>query len=153
MCAAVWDVATRQGRRLTRGVHVPLARPPLQLKVKLQQHNKRELQPHETSLIGAFAGGFTGALGWERTTARRAAQAAVRQAPTRCVRDVLHAGLVTTPLDVLKTRLMTQGASGTYRNLFDATARVRLSRAVLRRRVVVQHPLPCRLLMAGRVMM
>lgn len=34
------------------------------------------------------------------------------------------AGLVTTPLDVLKTRLMTQGASGTYRNLFDATATI-----------------------------
>jgi hypothetical protein len=30
-------------------------------------------------------------------------------------------GIVTTPLDVLKTRLMTQGASGRYKNLLDAT--------------------------------
>lgn len=33
-------------------------------------------------------------------------------------------GLVTTPLDVLKTRLMVQGASGRYKNLFDATYQV-----------------------------
>lgn len=52
----------------------------------------RELHPGETSLIGAFAGGFT--------------------------------GVITTPLDVLKTRLMTQGASGRYKNLFDATVQI-----------------------------
>ncbi|GIL81674.1 hypothetical protein Vretimale_1310 [Volvox reticuliferus] len=53
---------------------------------------KRELNPGETSLVGAFAGGFT--------------------------------GVITTPLDVLKTRLMTQGASGRYKNLFDATVTI-----------------------------
>ncbi|KAG2484718.1 hypothetical protein HYH03_016465 [Edaphochlamys debaryana] len=53
---------------------------------------KRELNPGETSIIGAFAGGFT--------------------------------GVITTPLDVLKTRLMTQGASGRYKNLFDATVQI-----------------------------
>lgn len=53
---------------------------------------KRELHPAETSVIGAFAGGFT--------------------------------GVITTPLDVLKTRLMTQGASGRYKNLFDATVQI-----------------------------
>lgn len=30
-------------------------------------------------------------------------------------------GIVTTPLDVLKTRLMTQGTTGRYKNLVDAT--------------------------------
>lgn len=30
-------------------------------------------------------------------------------------------GIVTTPLDVLKTRLMTQGTTGRYKNLIDAT--------------------------------
>lgn len=30
-------------------------------------------------------------------------------------------GIVTTPLDVIKTRLMTQGATGRYKNLVDAT--------------------------------
>lgn len=34
-------------------------------------------------------------------------------------------GIVTTPLDVLKTRLMVQGANGRYKNLFDATYQVR----------------------------
>ncbi len=34
------------------------------------------------------------------------------------------AGVITTPLDVLKTRLMTQGASGRYKNLFDATVQI-----------------------------
>ncbi|GFR47022.1 hypothetical protein Agub_g8707, partial [Astrephomene gubernaculifera] len=53
---------------------------------------RRELNPGETSLIGAFAGGFT--------------------------------GVITTPLDVLKTRLMTQGASGRYKNLLDATVTI-----------------------------
>lgn len=33
----------------------------------------------------------------------------------------MRPGIVTTPLDVLKTRLMTQGASGRYKNLLDAT--------------------------------
>lgn len=33
-------------------------------------------------------------------------------------------GIVTTPLDVLKTRLMTQGASGRYANLVDATVQI-----------------------------
>lgn len=33
-------------------------------------------------------------------------------------------GLVTTPFDVLKTRLMTQGSSGRYKNIFDATAKI-----------------------------
>mmetsp|Transcript_12638 Transcript_12638/g.27327 ORF Transcript_12638/g.27327 Transcript_12638/m.27327 type:complete len:392 (-) Transcript_12638:604-1779(-) len=63
-----------------------------QLKRAWSAYNKRELNPAETSLIGAFAGGFT--------------------------------GIVTTPLDVLKTRLMTQGASGRYRNLVDATIQI-----------------------------
>jgi hypothetical protein len=31
---------------------------------------------------------------------------------------------VTTPLDVLKTRLMTQGTTGRYKNLVDATLQV-----------------------------
>lgn len=35
-----------------------------------------------------------------------------------------HTGVITTPLDVLKTRLMTQGASGRYKNLFDATVTI-----------------------------
>jgi len=35
-----------------------------------------------------------------------------------------HKGIVTTPLDVLKTRLMTQGASGRYKNLLDATLQI-----------------------------
>jgi hypothetical protein len=39
------------------------------------------------------------------------------------------AGIVTTPLDVLKTRLMTQGTSGRYKNLIDATIQVRLQTA------------------------
>lgn len=34
------------------------------------------------------------------------------------------AGIVTTPLDVLKTRLMTQGTAGRYRNLVDATIQI-----------------------------
>lgn len=33
-------------------------------------------------------------------------------------------GIVTTPLDVLKTRLMTQGASGRYKNVFDAAVQI-----------------------------
>eukprot|EP01025_Chloroclados_australasicus_P006055 TRINITY_DN11990_c0_g3_i2.p2 TRINITY_DN11990_c0_g3~~TRINITY_DN11990_c0_g3_i2.p2 ORF type:complete len:354 (+),score=33.87 TRINITY_DN11990_c0_g3_i2:112-1173(+) len=33
-------------------------------------------------------------------------------------------GAVTTPFDVLKTRLMTQGASGVYKNVFDATIKI-----------------------------
>ncbi|KAF6255593.1 mitochondrial carrier domain-containing protein [Scenedesmus sp. NREL 46B-D3] len=33
-------------------------------------------------------------------------------------------GIVTTPLDVLKTRLMTQGTSGRYKNLVDATIQI-----------------------------
>jgi hypothetical protein len=33
----------------------------------------------------------------------------------------IFAGIVTTPLDVLKTRLMTQGTSGRYSNLINAT--------------------------------
>eukprot|EP00210_Caulerpa_lentillifera_P004239 g4043.t1 len=33
-------------------------------------------------------------------------------------------GLVTTPCDVLKTRLMTQGTSGQYKNLFDAIGKI-----------------------------
>ncbi|EFJ52419.1 hypothetical protein VOLCADRAFT_86841 [Volvox carteri f. nagariensis] len=33
-------------------------------------------------------------------------------------------GVITTPLDVLKTRLMTQGASGRYKNLLDATVTI-----------------------------
>ncbi|KXZ46715.1 hypothetical protein GPECTOR_41g679 [Gonium pectorale] len=53
---------------------------------------RRELHPAETSIVGAFAGGFT--------------------------------GVITTPLDVLKTRLMTQGASGRYKNLIDATVTI-----------------------------
>ena len=31
---------------------------------------------------------------------------------------------MTTPLDVLKTRLMTQGASGRYKNVFDAAVTI-----------------------------
>lgn len=38
---------------------------------------------------------------------------------------MLLAGLATTPLDVIKTRLMTQGASGRYKNFVDATIQVR----------------------------
>jgi hypothetical protein len=34
------------------------------------------------------------------------------------------AGIVTTPLDVLKTRLMTQGTTGRYKNLVDATIQI-----------------------------
>lgn len=34
------------------------------------------------------------------------------------------AGIVTTPLDVLKTRLMTQGTTGRYKNLIDATVQI-----------------------------
>jgi solute carrier family 25 S-adenosylmethionine transporter 26 len=33
-------------------------------------------------------------------------------------------GLVTTPLDVLKTRLMVQGSSGQYKNVFDCAAKI-----------------------------
>eukprot|EP00878_Enallax_costatus_P018767 GHUV01019776.1.p1 GENE.GHUV01019776.1~~GHUV01019776.1.p1 ORF type:complete len:339 (+),score=48.81 GHUV01019776.1:260-1276(+) len=33
-------------------------------------------------------------------------------------------GIVTTPLDVLKTRLMTQGTTGRYKNLIDATIQI-----------------------------
>eukprot|EP01023_Acetabularia_acetabulum_P017756 TRINITY_DN18907_c0_g1_i11.p2 TRINITY_DN18907_c0_g1~~TRINITY_DN18907_c0_g1_i11.p2 ORF type:complete len:309 (+),score=70.43 TRINITY_DN18907_c0_g1_i11:246-1172(+) len=33
-------------------------------------------------------------------------------------------GAVTTPFDVLKTRLMTQGSSGVYKNVFDATVKI-----------------------------
>ncbi|GMH39456.1 hypothetical protein BSKO_07354 [Bryopsis sp. KO-2023] len=33
-------------------------------------------------------------------------------------------GLVTTPFDVLKTRLMTQGSTGRYANVFDATKKI-----------------------------
>lgn len=33
-------------------------------------------------------------------------------------------GFVTTPLDVIKTRLMVQGAAGRYKNLADATVQV-----------------------------
>ena len=33
-------------------------------------------------------------------------------------------GLVTTPLDVLKTRLMIQGSSGQYKNVFDAASQI-----------------------------
>ena len=33
-------------------------------------------------------------------------------------------GLVTTPLDVLKTRLMIQGASGQYKNVFDCASKI-----------------------------
>lgn len=33
-------------------------------------------------------------------------------------------GIVTTPLDVLKTRLMTQGASGRYKNILDCTVQI-----------------------------
>lgn len=40
---------------------------------------------------------------------------------TTPVRHPHPTGIVTTPLDVLKTRLMTQGASGRYKNLLDAT--------------------------------
>jgi hypothetical protein len=40
---------------------------------------------------------------------------------------------VTTPLDVLKTRLMTQGTSGRYKNLIDATIQVQLQTARFRR--------------------
>lgn len=36
----------------------------------------------------------------------------------------MHAGVITTPLDVLKTRLMTQGASGRYKNVFDAAVQI-----------------------------
>lgn len=36
----------------------------------------------------------------------------------------VSAGIVTTPLDVLKTRLMTQGTSGRYKNLVDATLQI-----------------------------
>ena len=35
-----------------------------------------------------------------------------------------HTGVITTPLDVLKTRLMTQGASGRYKNILDATVQI-----------------------------
>uniref|UniRef100_A0A7S0X188 Mitochondrial carrier protein n=1 Tax=Chlamydomonas leiostraca TaxID=1034604 RepID=A0A7S0X188_9CHLO len=63
-----------------------------QLKKAWTAFNKRELHAHETSLIGAFAGGFT--------------------------------GVVTTPLDVLKTRMMVQGASGRYSHVFDAMVKI-----------------------------
>jgi len=33
-------------------------------------------------------------------------------------------GFVTTPFDVLKTRLMTQGSRGEYKNLFDAVRKI-----------------------------
>lgn len=33
-------------------------------------------------------------------------------------------GILTTPFDVLKTRLMTQGSSGTYRNVGDCTTKI-----------------------------
>lgn len=36
-------------------------------------------------------------------------------------RPACGSGIVTTPLDVLKTRLMTQGTSGRYASLLDAT--------------------------------
>lgn len=41
-----------------------------------------------------------------------------------CVPHPHRSGVITTPLDVLKTRLMTQGASGRYKNLFDATVTI-----------------------------
>lgn len=52
----------------------------------------RDLNPAETSVIGAVSGALTGA--------------------------------VTTPLDVLKTRLMTQGASGQYKGVFDCASKI-----------------------------
>ena len=52
----------------------------------------RELKPLEGSLLGAFAGGLTGA--------------------------------VTTPLDVIKTRLMTQGTNRVYANALDCAVKI-----------------------------
>lgn len=111
----------------------PLPLPALQLKVAAQKHYGRELHPVETSLIGAVAGGFTG-MGCH---SEHATSATSEQVSRRCTSYVLHvttqkprppldtpAGIVTTPLDVLKTRLMVQGASGQYKNLVDATIQV-----------------------------
>eukprot|EP01024_Parvocaulis_polyphysoides_P030088 TRINITY_DN27343_c0_g1_i1.p1 TRINITY_DN27343_c0_g1~~TRINITY_DN27343_c0_g1_i1.p1 ORF type:complete len:264 (+),score=58.39 TRINITY_DN27343_c0_g1_i1:77-793(+) len=62
------------------------------LKSKWREFKGQELNALEYSVVGAIAGGFTGA--------------------------------VTTPFDVLKTRLMTQGTSGVYKNVFDATFKI-----------------------------
>jgi hypothetical protein len=58
--------------------------------------------------------------------------AAAAAAVTATAAAAFHVGIVTTPLDVLKTRLMTQGTSGRYKNLIDATIQVRIPQ-ILRR--------------------
>lgn len=117
-----------------------------QIKQAAKRALKRDPNSVEVSLIGAVAGGFTGAprrlqllkaaaTAPLRTCSSRPCPPRPRRprslalAPSRLTRPPppgprhppRHPGIVTTPLDVLKTRLMTQGASGRYKNLVDAT--------------------------------
>lgn len=113
----------------------------MQLKRGWTAYNKRELYPQETSLIGAFAGGFTGrkhspcypcVFTWLSSTEilrlciLLAGQAlhSPHMLSMQCPHIGNHAGLVTTPLDVLKTRLMVQGQTGRYTSVFHAMSRI-----------------------------
>jgi solute carrier family 25 S-adenosylmethionine transporter 26 len=109
-----------------------------QIKQAARRALKRDPNAAEVSLIGAAAGGFTGALAcagrgilllqcWQRPCAACVCTCLVSPAKSKThtpQKKHNKTGIVTTPLDVLKTRLMTQGASGRYKNLVDATLQI-----------------------------